>query len=151
MPPHWLATVPLQELDYNLGEENGWPEPAKTVAGVLGGLSPAEQASTAIVAGNHGEAGAIDRYGPALGLPPAHSGHNNYWWWGPPPADATTAVLIGWPESDMLAPYFDEVEQVAILQNAAGVDNDEDGLPVWLCRGPKRPWADVWTEFRHCN
>ncbi len=35
------------------------------------------------LAGNYGEAGAIDYYGRQLGLPPAISGHNNHWFWGP--------------------------------------------------------------------
>jgi len=46
-------------------------------------LPPGQRASTAILAGNYGEAGAIDRYGrrrPA----PAFSGANNFWYWARP-------------------------------------------------------------------
>ena len=149
LPASWLATVPLQSVNYNLGEEIGWPELAQTVAEVYRGLPPDEQVNTAIVTANYGEAGAIDRYGPALGLPPAHSGHNNYYWWGAPPADATTVIVVGFWGGQYLAPYFDEYEQAATIVNAAGVDNDEDGLPIWAGRGLTRPWAEMWSEFQH--
>ena len=149
LPANWLATVPLQSVNYNLGEEIGWPELTKTVAKVYQGLPPDEQAKTTIVTANYGEAGAIDRYGPALGLPPAHSGHNNYYWWGAPPPDASTVIVVGFWGGQHLAPYFAEYEQAATIGNAAGVDNDEDGLPVWVGRGLTLPWAEMWSEFRH--
>jgi hypothetical protein len=44
--------------------------------------------SAGILAGNYGEAGAINLYGPAYGLPEAMSGINSYWLCGygdPPP------------------------------------------------------------------
>jgi 4-amino-4-deoxy-L-arabinose transferase-like glycosyltransferase len=37
------------------------------------------------LAGNYGEAGAIDQFGPRYGLPTAYSRHQNLWYWGPPP------------------------------------------------------------------
>jgi hypothetical protein len=56
---------------------------------------PASQRSVAtVIAGNYGEAGAVDRYGAALGLPPVYSGANNYWLCGPPPARDTVAVAV---------------------------------------------------------
>ncbi len=43
----------------------------------------AGRSSVVLLTDNYGEAGAIDRFGPALGLPRAHSGHNAYALWGP--------------------------------------------------------------------
>ena len=72
------------EVTQTFHDECGWENQAKVVAGVFHHLSPAEQADCIIFAGNFGEAGAIDFYGPALGLPPATSIHQNYYFWGPP-------------------------------------------------------------------
>ena len=47
------------------------------------------------------------------------------------------------------APYFDEYEQAATIGNAAGVDNDEAGLPIWVGRGLAQPWEQMWREFQH--
>ncbi len=74
------ATVELPQL---YADMFGWDNMAATVGRVYHALPEAEQRSCAILAGNYGEAGAIDYYGPALGLPKAISGHNNYYLWGP--------------------------------------------------------------------
>ena len=55
----------------------GWENIADGVAQVYRDLPAADRAGCAILAGNYGEAGAIDYYGPALGLPRAISGHNS--------------------------------------------------------------------------
>ena len=73
---------PVIAVNDDVGETIGWPEFARIVADVHRGLpSPAE---AVILTRNYGEAGAIDRYGPDLDLPPAYSGHNAYGDWGRP-------------------------------------------------------------------
>lgn len=63
---------PVFAVNPDAAETVGWLEFARTVAGVYrrSGGTPV------IFTANYGEAGAIDRYGPSLGLPPAYSGHN---------------------------------------------------------------------------
>ena len=113
-------------------------------------LPPAERASTTIVAGNYGEAGAIERYGPALGLPRAFSGHNTFWWWGSPPRNAHVAIIVGFTdEPGYLSRYFGEVARVATIHNRYHIANDEEGLPVWLGRAQKAPWPAIWPQFKH--
>ena len=148
LPASVLATLPLQKANYNMGEEIGWPELVRTVADVYYSLPPAERAKTAIVGGNYGESGAIDRYGPALGLPRAYSGHNSYWWWGPPPDGVDNAILIGW-SVEWAPTVFDSVKQAATVENASDVDNDEEGMPILLARDMQASWSDVWRRFRH--
>jgi 4-amino-4-deoxy-L-arabinose transferase-like glycosyltransferase len=150
LPARVLATVPLQKINYNLGEENGWPELVATVAHVYRSLPPAERATTAIVTGNYGEAGAIDRYGAALGLPSAYSGHNSFWWWGPPRPALTTTIVVGLTDTPQyLERYFAQVREVATIHNRYGIANDEEGLKIWLCRGQKAPWPAIWPQFKH--
>ena len=151
LPAGWLHTVPLQKIDYNLGEEIGWPDLTKTVAGVYRSLPAGERAHTAIITGNYGEAGALQRYGPAYGLPPVYSGQNNFYLWGRPPAQATTVIAVGMGEdpSSWLGQYFGQVTRAARIDNAAGVDNEEQGQSIWLCRRPLRPWAEMWPQFQH--
>ena len=70
-------------------EEVGWTELVDSVSQAWHALPPSERARTAIVAGNYGEAGAIDRWGRRLGLPPVVSGHLSHRYWTPSPR--------GWP------------------------------------------------------
>jgi hypothetical protein len=114
---------------------------------VLAGLSRAEQSRAVVVTENYGQAGAIDRYGPERGLPKAYSGHNAYFDWGPPPDTAGPVVVIGFDE-DFLRTVFGDVSPAATIDNGVGVDNDEQGTPVWIARDPRGPWAAIWPSFR---
>jgi hypothetical protein len=35
------------------------------------------------------------------------------------------------------------------VDNGQGVDNDEQGTPIWTCRDPHRPWSVAWPDIRH--
>lgn len=135
---------PVSALNGDVGETIGWPELARTVAGVY-----ASAAGTPVIfTSNYGEAGALDRYGPALGLPQAFSGHNGFSEWGPPP-DASGPVVVVGVEAPELQRYFAGCRLEARVSNVAGVDNDERGTPVDLCSGTQRPWSQVWRGLRH--
>jgi 4-amino-4-deoxy-L-arabinose transferase-like glycosyltransferase len=134
---------PVVDVNADVGETIGWPELARTVAGVYRRLP----SGAVILTGNYGEAGAIDRYGPALGLPQAYSGHNAFGDWGPPPDDAAPVVVVGIAADDRSSELRD-CTVAARISNNAGVDNDEDGIHVYVCRGPVQNWAEAWPDLR---
>jgi hypothetical protein len=43
---------------------------------------------------------------------------------------------------------FAHVRQVATFHNAVGVDDDEQGAPIYLATGLKSSWATAWPAFR---
>ena len=61
----------------------------------IGDLPPDERAQAVFFAPNYGEAAALDIYGPALGGPPAISGHNSYFLWGPRGASGEVVITLG--------------------------------------------------------
>ncbi|GAA2191773.1 ArnT family glycosyltransferase [Micromonospora lupini] len=138
------------DVNYDAGETIGWPAFADSVAAVHRGLPPQERARAVILTGNYGEAGAVARYGPARGLPRAYSGHNSMVDFGRPPADADVAIVVGWERPDALNAWFDECAPAGLVDQRVDVDNDENGGPIFVCRGLRRPWAQIWdTEVRH--
>lgn len=147
LPEKTLATVPVQNINYDLGEQIAWPRFVATVAGVDRSLPPAERPTAVILTANYGEAGAIDRYGPSEGLPAASSGHNNYWLWGPPrePRGVTIAVNL---DPAQLRRFFSSVRKVATFTNGLGVANDEQGVSIYVCSGQREPWALIWPAVR---
>ena len=147
LPASTLATLNLQKVNYNLGEEIGWPEYTREVAAVWDSLAPSARANAVIVTSNYGEAGVIDRFGSGVGLPNAYSGHNSYWWWGPPRPTSGTAVAIGFDRSDLTS-YFGTVRLAARVHNNAGVANDEEGAPIWVCTDQVAPWPQIWPRFK---
>jgi hypothetical protein len=149
LPESALASANLQKINYNLGEEIGWPEFTREVAAVWRSVPRQTRASTVILTGNYGEAGALIRFGGPYGLPTAYSGHNSFWSWGPPPNDTgNTTIAIGLGRSE-LTRYFESVRLAGRIHNNAGVNNDEAGAPVWICKGLRKPWSQIWPDTRH--
>ncbi len=133
-----------------LQEEIGWRGLAQTVAGVYNSLPADEKATAGILAGNYGEAGAIDLYGPALGLPRAISGINTYWLRGygnPPPQ---TLVVLGY-RREIADRFFESCELKSPVTNRYGIKNEESqAYPgVFVCRRLRQPWSEFWKTLRH--
>jgi hypothetical protein len=100
-----------------------------------------------VLAGNYGEAGAVDRYGASFGLPEVYSGANNFWLWGPPPAGDTAAVAINVSPA-LLQREFTHVTEVAVYRNGMNVSDDEEGVAIYVATGLRSSWATAWPAFR---
>ena len=142
----WQRMVAVRD---DFAEEIGWPELVETVARVRDSLPDDQRSRVAILAGNYGEAGAIDLYGPKHGLPRAISGTNSYWarGYGDPPPD--TLIVIGF-SAEFVENYFEEYEVVAEVRNGYNVANEETTRhrEIYLCRRLKMPWPDFWRGFQ---
>jgi 4-amino-4-deoxy-L-arabinose transferase-like glycosyltransferase len=133
----------------DLVEEIGWPELVETIARVRDNLSPTDRQHLGILAGNYGEAGAINLYGPQHGLPSAISGTNSFWsrGYGNPPPEVL--IVVGF-DRDFVDHYFHSAELVAHTFNRANVANEEttDHPDIFLCRGLNLPWPEFWKNFQ---
>ena len=114
---------------------------------MVAALPGSEAERAVIITANYGEAGALDRFGPT-DLPPVVSGHNELWFRGMPPAGADVAVVVGFPEGS-LDQAFASCASAQVLDNAVGIPNEEQGLPIGVCRGPVAAWDELWPAFRH--
>lgn len=148
VPERDLASTPVVAVYPDVGETVGWPAFARTVATVHDTLPPTERAGAVLLTRNYGEAGAIDRFGPTLGLPNAYSGHNSYAEWGPPPEAPAAVIAVGYQRAE-LRQWFGSVEQAARIDNGVGLRNSEQGAPVWVCRQRLAPWSTLWPQLRH--
>jgi 4-amino-4-deoxy-L-arabinose transferase-like glycosyltransferase len=151
-----LPVVPASALNGALlavnkepGEQVGWPGFAGTVAGAWARIPATERDTAVILAGNYGEAGAIERYGPERGLPQPYSPHMSYADWGPPPDRLVGPVLvIGRFERESPASrLITGCRVLAKHHNAEGVDNDEEGVTLSLCTLTE-PWSTAWPVLR---
>ncbi|QLY33043.1 glycosyltransferase family 39 protein [Nocardia huaxiensis] len=142
IPVTSVRDTAVLEINYDAGETIGWPEFVDQIAEIRMRAGPNAELLTA----NYGEAGAIERYGALHRLPTPHSGHNSYWWWGPP-QDARPALLIGFGV-DRALELCPQIEQVGRIDNGLGIDNEEQGGLVYLCRAPRAGWAEMWPSLR---
>jgi hypothetical protein len=138
----WNVTSKVND---NFAEEIGWPELVATVASIYA-QRPA--GSTGILAANYGEAGALDLYGPAYGLPPAISGADSYWYRGYPEPPPEALIVVGY-SPEQLAWLFTTCEPVAQVANQYGVKNEETSHPgIFVCRDPRQSWPELWHMLR---
>jgi len=144
-PPEEAAAVgaPLTQV---FSDELGWRQLEAQVAAIYNALPADERAQTALVAADYGEAAALDFYGPADGLPPALSGQNQYWLWGVHGFAGDTLILVNIDPA--------RVERLCRSTEVAGrigapyVMPYENDRPITLCRGLRRPLAEVWPMFK---
>jgi hypothetical protein len=148
LPARALHTVPLQKINYDLGEEIAWPKQVALISREYHALPAALRSQTTILTGNYGEAGAIERYGPSFGLPQAYSGANSFWLWGPPPAADAAAIAVNMDPA-FLHREFAHVRRVATFWNGMGVSDDEQGVQIFVATGLKTPWSRSWLAFRN--
>ncbi|MFD0663371.1 glycosyltransferase family 39 protein [Thermocatellispora tengchongensis] len=142
-----LPLLPPQALDASPNEVSresvGWPRFVAQVAGVHRALPP----GTIVLTSNYGEAGALDRFAPDI---PVYSGHNELWYQGPPPETARTVVAVGLPP-ERLRLRFARCESAGVIDHGTGVANEEQGLPITVCSGPRAPWTTAWPDFKHAS
>jgi hypothetical protein len=148
-PVHSAWARQAFKVNDDFREEIGWPELVNTVAQVRDSLGPSERSRMAILAGNYGEAGAINLYGKDYGLPEAICGTNSFWarGYGDPPPEIL--IVIGFPRQ-FGEQYFDSCEVVGRITNRHGVANEEttDHPEILLCRQLRKSWPEFWSKFR---
>ena len=138
------------QVNGDFREEIGWPELVETVARVRDSLPPEDRAHLGILAGNYGEAGAVDLYGDRYGLPDAISGVNSFWEHGygnPPPQ----VVIVVGASRRLVDRNFESCGLAAHTSNHFGVANEEtESHPdIFVCRGLRQSWPEFWKNFRY--
>jgi hypothetical protein len=136
---------PLPQM---FGDQFGWPEMAAEVARIYHALPPRDRARAAIFAGNYGEAGAINHFGPRYGLPTAISGHQTHFFWGPRGATGEVVIVLQGTR-ERLEQRCASVEEAGRHFHPWGMA--EENRPIYVCRGLKTPLSELWPRLKHWN
>lgn len=137
VPERSLADTPIGDLNEDVAETVRWPR-------FVDAVERAAPQGSVVFTANYGEAGAIRRYGGA-----AYSGHNSFTSFGRPPGRAGPVLAVGFETHAYLARFFTGCRVVGRYDNGIGLDQEEQGTLFWLCRGPRRPWAELWPRLHH--
>jgi 4-amino-4-deoxy-L-arabinose transferase-like glycosyltransferase len=146
LPEAQMARSPLAQVRKDFADTVGWHDLVSQVAVIYHGLSPADRATAVILANNYGEAGAIDAYGRAAGLPGAYSGELSYYYWKPGSLNGPV-IAIGFDESFLIT-LFDQCDQVGSVTNSYGLNNEEYGAQLAVCRQPTFPLDQLWPRLK---
>lgn len=145
IPVEVVGDTPIPAMNDTVPDQIGWRVYARQ-ASIFYSLSPEEKAQTVTITANYGEAGAMNKYVVESGA--IYSGHNELFDYGPPPESATTVITVGLP-LERMDDFFDDCVAVGVLDNHIGVENEEQGRTVGICRGPVLAWDELWPEFQH--
>ncbi len=140
-----IETHRLGPLPQLFADRFGWPEMAREVARIYHALPPADRARAAVFGQNYGQAGAIDLYGPALGLPPALSGHLAYHDWGLHGFTGDVLIVLD-DDRETLERYFADVRYGGHVSHPYSMPYQH--FDVWVCRRPRVSFAEVWPRLR---
>ncbi|MCA9945669.1 MAG: glycosyltransferase family 39 protein [Anaerolineales bacterium] len=141
----WEVTSGIHD---NFSEQIGWEEMARNVAEIYE-AEAANYTSLGILAGNYGEAGAINLYGPQYGLPTVISPVNSYWHRGYGENPPEAVIVLGY-SSEFLSLLFQSCQRVGENGNEYGVENEESlfSPDIFLCEDLWEPWEKIWPKIR---
>jgi hypothetical protein len=142
----WDITSGINE---EVTEMIGWQDLTAQVAEVYQSIPESEKPRTVILAGNYGEAGALDLYGSEYGLPPLISGANSLWYRGYGEPEPETVIVVGF-ESSYAGRFFNSCKYGGKVTNTYQVKNEESThhTSLFVCREPRRPWSEMWQEMQ---
>ncbi len=141
-----LGATPLPSINQLIADQVGWPTYAEQIQAAYDALPIAQSTGAVVVASNYGEAGAVRMFTEL----PVYSGHNTLHDLGPPPDGTETVVYVG-GQLKSAARHFTDCHTVAELDNGFGVDNEEQGMPIAVCTGPRQAWPELWPQLRHLD
>jgi hypothetical protein len=147
MEPPRTETSHTEALPQVFADQFGWEQMVGSVAHVYHHLRPEDEKRAAIFCQNYGEAGAIDFFGPKLGLPSAISGHQNYFLWGP--RDWTgEVVLILDTDGEDERKLFASVQDLGQIVSSPWAMPFERRNHIFLCRDLKVSVQEFWPRIK---
>jgi 4-amino-4-deoxy-L-arabinose transferase-like glycosyltransferase len=148
LPERVLAATFLPSISTGLAEQIGWPRYVQQIDRVTS-QARASDPSVVVLASNYGEAGALARFSSEPDVLVV-SGHNALGYLGAPPPRTRTVVVVG-AQLSRVAGEFAACQTMDHLQSGVDIDNEEEGQPIAVCTGPRKPWDTLWPVLRHLS
>ncbi len=132
----------------NFSEQLGWRELNQHIAKVYHALPADEKARAGILAGNYGEAGALELYGSEYDLPQVISPVDSFWLQGAPAENIDVLIVVGYSK-ETAEKYFNSCTLAGEITNQYNVVNEEsERRDFFLCKGLHQPWSELWIAMQ---
>jgi hypothetical protein len=128
------------------GQRIGWAEFSETVASVYRTLPDSDRAKCGILGFHYGESGAVDYFGPALGLPKTIGRHMSYWLWGPRQYSGKVMIVI--VSGKARAESFFHSVTLCATYEFPYVDDENRIKRIYVCRDSKEPLPKLWQRLK---
>ena len=148
IPVSRLGATPIPSINQVERDTVGWPAYVREIEAVYDTVPRAEQRTAIVLTSNYGEAGAVARYGRPGLRGKVYSGHNQLFYDRKPPASAAVVVFVGGQVLRKRG-LFETCRIAGSLDDQVGVDNEEQGKPIAVCRMAPGGWTAGWPALRH--
>lgn len=138
-------TGETERLPQDYADMLGWKEQVAAVAQIYHAMPVDDRRRAVLIAGNYGEAGALEFYGPRYQLPPPVSPAGSFWFFGPGDKPGEIAITIGVGPAQ-LARYFDELRPVGRITHPWAVAEERE-LTVYRAARPRQTLQEVWPSL----
>lgn len=122
------------------------PAVMQAVAAAYASLPPDDRERVGILTTSFGEGGAINFFGPKIGLPHAIGTHNNYWLWGPGAYTGDVMLAVASSDSELLE-FFEEVTLASPIHCTYCMP-ELGAKSVYICRRARHPLSEVWPKLK---
>ena len=137
-------TSPLPQL---LADRTGWESFVDDVDRVYRTLPEEDRRRAVVYVPDYGHAGALERWGPARGLPRVISSQNWYYHWSAGHADADVLIAVGANPED-LKQLYREYSLVDHVRCDYCMSWRAD-MPIYVARQPIASLNDFWPRTKH--
>jgi hypothetical protein len=136
---------PIPQL---LADRTGWESYVDDVERVYRSLPASDQAQVVFYAPSYGQAGSLELFGPARGLPNRVIGaQNTYWHWSVGRTNTDVLIAVD-PDPDVLRQLFAEVWEAGRIRCDYCMSWRDD-IPIFVARRSITPIDAIWSQARH--
>ena len=136
---------PIPQL---LADRTGWESYVDDVERVYWSLPAADRAQVVFYAPSYGQAGSLELFGPARGLPNRVIGaQNTYWHWSVGRTNTDVLIAVD-PNTDVLRQFFAEVWEAGRIRCDYCMSWRND-IPIFVARRSIAPISSIWPRARH--
>ncbi|MDF1503648.1 glycosyltransferase family 39 protein [Roseisolibacter sp. H3M3-2] len=136
-------------LPQDFADMLGWPQMTRAVGDAFAALPDSARADAAVLAGNYGQAGALEFYGPRVGIPDVISPAGSYWFFGPGDRVGDPLLTVGVPEAALRGRCTRLVPLGVVRHDETRwLVPEERDVPLFLCEQPVPDLRAQWGGLR---
>jgi hypothetical protein len=136
----------LHTIPQDFADMQGWKEITDKTAKAYHLLSADEKKYTLIFADNYGQAGAINYYGKAYGLPTAYSDNASFLYWVPDSLHIDNVILITDNKEEMQLPFLKDFSSAVLSDSITNIYARENGSLIITLKGANEKMKQMFKE-----
>jgi hypothetical protein len=133
-------------LPMDFGDMLGWKEMGLKAVSAWKSLDSNEKKNTVIFCDNYGQAGAVNFYGAAYGLPEAYSDNASFLYWIKPDIHIDNLILVTDDKQEMEHPFIRDFRSARVWDSVTNVYAREEGSLIIVLKGANESFNEMFRK-----